>query len=170
MTVVRPYPHTIARSSAEPQQEREADSSDNSDRNDRDQKNHRFPRSSQLRLSGGVLCVQYSADQLPGPQGLTDRICAEFPLRNNLNENNPQGRTKMSGRLLGSTAIAFASANLRKWLFPTRQKPTWRFLLASMRERLAAGWRATTSRLPTRSVPSSAKSCGAITSVRRRPF
>lgn len=117
---------------------------------------------------GGVSCVKYSADRLRAPERSTDRFCATSANDNNLNKINSSARTEMS---VASTATAFGSPTWLLWLSPPRRKQTWRFLLASMRARLAAGLRTTTSRPLKPSGSSSAKSCGGITgTIKRRPF
>jgi hypothetical protein len=116
----------------------------------------------------GHSCVLCTAVPKLERRESTDKFCGELPTPKYLNENNLKGRTEMS---VASTASESALPIWRQWLSPSRQKQTWRFLLASMHEQLAAGLLTTTSLLPKLSASSSAKSCGDITSaIKRRAF
>lgn len=120
-----------------------------------------------VAYQGRFSCVLSMGARSRARRELTDRIC-----RTPANDNNPL-TNRQQNLSATSTASASASAIWPSWLSRTRQKPTWRFSLASMRERLADGLRRTLSRLRTRSGSSSAKSCVDTTSAikpRRRAF
>jgi hypothetical protein len=120
-----------------------------------------------VSVSRGCSCVLCTEVPSQEPRGSTDRICAASANDNNPSKIKQHHRTEMS---VASPASAFGLPIWPRWLSQPRQKRTWRFSLASMRERLAAGLRTTTSRPLKRSGSSSAKSCAATTSAKRRPF